>query len=186
MNPTGDDNRWIIVPGWGKFQVAGLHRRPTWIRLYTELLHKDEFRSLTLAERGALMTIWLGYAETRGRLTVRQWRRYCPRRAPYVALEALSHAGFIRLSTALDVEKEIEEGLSPIVRAGARPRDPDAELLSEALNVAADWQGGPSETFDSELDTLERKYGLKLAPSQRMELWDVALRREKPTEERKP
>ena len=43
---------WIEVVGWEKFQHYK-SRRPLWIKTYTELLTKREYRALTGAEAWA-------------------------------------------------------------------------------------------------------------------------------------
>ena len=61
-------DEWIIVPNWHRFQHYGLARRPTWIKNYPVLLHKDEYTDLPLGARGLLHGIWLAYADRDGRL----------------------------------------------------------------------------------------------------------------------
>ena len=52
---------WIVIPNWDKFQHYK-NRGPVWIKLYTELRDRDEWRHLTLAARGLLASIWIEYA----------------------------------------------------------------------------------------------------------------------------
>ena len=59
--------QWIVIPNWDKFQHYG-DREPTWIKVYTELSHRDDWRRLTHAERGLLLGIWIEYACGKGQL----------------------------------------------------------------------------------------------------------------------
>jgi hypothetical protein len=95
--PAGTQpERWIVIPNWERFQHYK-DRTPPWIKVYPELLHNDAWLSLTDAQKGLLLTIWLEYAYAHGQL--RASRIPTLTRPAYVArtLKALSDAGFIRL-----------------------------------------------------------------------------------------
>lgn len=62
--------KWIVIPNWDKFQHrdAWRGRRPIWIKVYTEVLDKQEYRDLPMRLRGLLHDIWMLYALTDGQL----------------------------------------------------------------------------------------------------------------------
>jgi hypothetical protein len=99
---------YIVIPNWPKFQHYK-DRLPPWIKLYLELLHKPEWRRLSLRDRGLLTGIWLAYAEANGRLQVRDvfWMFDSEGCSAGVArvlrsrcLRRLNHAGFIAFSAS--------------------------------------------------------------------------------------
>lgn len=94
------ENRWIVVPQWGRFQHYGRTRRPIWIKNYNALLHKDDYIDLTLGLRGLLHGLWLAYADSEGRLRRRDLAATLHARARDVHLEALQQAGFIEFSAS--------------------------------------------------------------------------------------
>src|SRR5215831_1543053 len=110
------DERWIIVPNWDRFQHYK-DRNPNWIKVYNELLHDDDWLTLTDAQRGFLLTVWLEFASAHGQLKA---SRIPSRMRPVdVArtLERLNHAGWIQLvaskplaiARSREVEKSREE-----------------------------------------------------------------------------
>lgn len=90
---------WIVVRNWKKFQHYR-NRDPIWIKVYTELFDRDEWLNLTLAERGLLIHIWLGYAWTDGQLRLSQVRPKSGLRHFQGHITSLVHAGFITLSAS--------------------------------------------------------------------------------------
>jgi len=50
-----------------------------------------------------------------------------------------------------------------------------AEVLARAWQIAASWNGNRSDTFDDQLDDLERELGARLTASERLRVWDAAL-----------
>lgn len=128
-------DKWIVVPNWDKFQGRRERPRAPWIKLYVALLHKSEWRDLSLTDQGVLVTIWLYYAEEDGRLRLsdlirwtlpeavhqedaseqaeraRNVHRMCISRAS----ARLNHAGFI----AFSCDKPLPLSLYPITRARA-------------------------------------------------------------------
>lgn len=104
---------WIVVPNWKRFQHYGLIKTPAWIKLYTSLNSHDAWNGLSMAERGLLVTIWIEYARSGGRLKTARiptedGYKYLRRH-----LESLNHAGFIHFSSRAEVEveeKEVVEG----------------------------------------------------------------------------
>jgi hypothetical protein len=90
-------DRWIVVPNWDKFQHYK-DRDPPWIKLYRDLLHKDEWLDLPLAARGLLTGIWLAYAEWNGRLRVSDLRTVMGHtRDTHGTLQRLVDAGFVEV-----------------------------------------------------------------------------------------
>jgi hypothetical protein len=90
---------WIVIPGWDKFQHYA-DRRPVWIRLYTELRDRDEWRALTLAEQGLLVNIWIEYASSDGLLAFRRFPSRIPQKISRRSLDSLRDAGFIEVSAS--------------------------------------------------------------------------------------
>jgi hypothetical protein len=108
---------YLIVNNWERFQHYK-DRNPNWIKNYVELTGSDEYRRLTLAERGLLHGIWLEYARSHRRLlgTTSELQHRLGARVYTRQLERLEQAGFIRLvaiaykqSSAMP-EKEEKEG----------------------------------------------------------------------------
>lgn len=69
-----DDERWIVIPNWEKFQHPDViraakkgHALP-WIRLYTGLLDDANYMRLSFRLRGLLVDIWMLYATHRMQL----------------------------------------------------------------------------------------------------------------------
>jgi DNA-binding transcriptional ArsR family regulator len=129
------DDRWIVVRNWEKFQHY-TNRNPPWIKLYTSLDADDEWRQLTFAERGLLVSVWIEYARTRGRLSVSMLTKLSGMRTYSAHLKALRDAGFItiRASKPLALE-ELEKKKKELganapkpkpfeARQNATPKDP--------------------------------------------------------------
>lgn len=190
---------WVVVPNWERFQHYK-DRGPVWVKLYTELNSRDDWRQLTFAQRGLLVSIWTEYARSGGQLRSVDIGGRVGQRDRHGTLDALIRAGFVEIvdSAPLSLARSREEsrGLanaSPLrKRGGAPPAAPEgggappaeedrAELLRRATAVAADWNGGASEEFDGRMDELERELHARLSHSQRVRLWEEALRRDRRT-----
>jgi hypothetical protein len=115
------ESDWIIVPNWDRFQHYK-DRRPAWIKVYTELSSRDEWCRLTAAQRGLLVTIWLEYANSRGRLRVDRVSDQIPNKGLSKSFEALSHAGFIRIVDSNSLAQIVEVLRTSTKRAAARAR----------------------------------------------------------------
>ena len=127
-----NDDLWITVPGWEKFQHYGPNRAPIWIKNYTALLHKDDYLDLTLAERGLLHGIWLAYAENRGHLRAGpDISRKLSQRTLKRSLNALSYAGFVGFSASRPLDLRTT---SVDACAGERP----ASALERRRRAAAE------------------------------------------------
>jgi hypothetical protein len=108
---------WIVVRNWDKFQHYK-DRDPAWIKLYMELRNRDEWRQLTLAQRGLLVCIWQEYAAANGELRTSDLPSLILQKLPLNSLESLSHAGFIELAASKPLA---------LARAGARSREEETE-----------------------------------------------------------
>lgn len=163
MSPS---NEWIYIPNWEKFQhYKG--RRPVWIKCYTELLRDDNYLALSFRQRGILHGIWLLYAESRlvlGSSPARLGKLLGDESVRRRDLEALCHAGFIKLSaskplapryqdaspeeeTDTEVEtekKEQTQGLSVLRGNGDKPEEMSIKTtIRESLAQAAAAQEQP-------------------------------------------
>lgn len=92
-------DQWIEIPNWHRFQHYR-DRRPLWIKVYLDLLRKDEYMDLPLAARGLLHGIWLAYADWDGQLRVSDLTSALHARCSYAHLELLNHAGLIAFSAS--------------------------------------------------------------------------------------
>ena len=90
------DDTWIIIPNWDKFQHYK-DRDPVWIKLYTELNSRAEWLDLTDAERGLLVTVWVEYARSDGRLRASKIPSSARQKGRKRGLDRLVQAGFLRL-----------------------------------------------------------------------------------------
>lgn len=96
--------RWIVIPRWDGpdgFQHYK-NREPTWIKNYTRLLNDEEYRSLTMHQRGVLHGLWLEYAASNRQIpdSTLSITRRLGERVTRATLEALNHAGFIQFSAS--------------------------------------------------------------------------------------
>jgi len=122
---------WITVPGWDKFQ-GYRHRDPPWIRVYTRLAHKDEWLSLTLGQRGLLVTIWIEYALSDQSLSVEAVRKQVGRGFKQGSLKRLADAGLIVLSASKPVRQR-QRRVKPVTRARQNGTAGDALPIDEQL-----------------------------------------------------
>ena len=109
-------SEWIVIPNWDKFQHYS-DRVPAWVKLYTELAHKDEWFQLSAAKRGLLVSCWLEYALAGGVLELTQLRRRSGLRARAGDLDSLQAAGFIEIRAS-----------RPRARARTRARERREEI----------------------------------------------------------
>lgn len=141
---------WIIVPHWDRFQHYK-NRNPPWIKLYTELNSSDDWCSLTLAERGLLVGIWLEYARSNGQFSTLDVAKRLDLADHYAHvskhLKALTNAGFIEvvaskpLAPVLAPEEKIvreEKKLDPTLARESgkpveRPTSPPAEGVEQIV-----------------------------------------------------
>ena len=94
-------SEWIVIPNWEKFQHRADRSLP-WIKLYVELSGRDDWRQLSLSERGLLVVLWIDYARSKGRIRVLDVGNRAGLTPHYAHvsrhLKALSDAGFIEIS----------------------------------------------------------------------------------------
>lgn len=181
-------DEWIIVPNWERFQHYK-DRDPTWIKLYTELRNRDEWRHLTLAARGLLASIWIEYVAASGQLRPSDIPSLTLQKVPRKTFDSLIQAGFIVLSAskpvrlararvlAAETEKEKETPLPPLKKTAEK----HAEVLAAGHQLAASWNGnGDSVALNDALDRLEQEHHAKLTVLERDDLWDKAFAIAKP------
>jgi len=127
MSANGRNEEWISVVGWRRFQhYDPSKRRPAWIKLYLDLLQKDEY--LELSEHRALLIhrLWITYAASGCRLLLdtASISRRTGLRVTRADIEALCNAGFL----AIVASSALAEGYQD---ASPRERDIDISLLKE-------------------------------------------------------
>jgi hypothetical protein len=120
-----NDDPWIIVPNWDRFQHYK-DREPIWIKVYSELNSRDDWRRLPYSERGLLVSIWIEFGRSRGQLSVSTVSEQCGQRVRSRSLQALSHAGWIQLSAS-----------KPLALSRARASSASREERREEKNARA-------------------------------------------------
>ena len=141
---------WIVIPNWEKFQHY-TDRNPAWVKLYTELNRRDDWRSLTLSERGVLVSIWAEYGSSNGQIRVVDVGHRIGLQSKYAHLyrhiESLNRAGFVTivaskpLALARSREKKVsetEKNYPKRIAGTAKPEAPrpaaeGSELIVERL-----------------------------------------------------
>ncbi len=100
-NGTDPRRRWIVIPNWDNFQHYK-DRSPAWIKLYTDLMHRDDFLELTGHQRSVLLGIWLEYASSHCQLldSTTMLSARLRLRVTTPTLKVLSDAGFIEFSAS--------------------------------------------------------------------------------------
>ena len=116
---------WISVRNWRKFQhYDPAKRAPKWIKVYGELMHDDDFRSLSGFRRGLLISLWLEYSLSRTclRLDLKMLNRSLGLDSKMSDWKALQDAGFIDILASkpladcyqdASLEVEVEEEKNP-------------------------------------------------------------------------
>ena len=188
-NWTGDS--YIVVHNWERFQHYR-DRNPLWIKVYARLLQDPAYLRLSLAGKGLLTVIWLTYSQQNCVVSVSDLRQICRSRVSNLTLDLLLEAGFIDISASkpLAAKKEKEKE-----KDSPKPPQPEAEgfggvqllddeeakrlAVARALDIAVDWDGGPSEDFDARLDDIEHDLEVRLDVVLRSRLWDQALKRDR-------
>ncbi len=104
------DHGYIYIPNWDKYQHYKDNARPAWIKLYTELLDRDDYRELSLAERGLLHNVWMLISRVgNGNLKCDSRSLGSRLGVRRVSLEPLIHAGFIEVRSRDDLDQRREE-----------------------------------------------------------------------------
>jgi len=125
------DELWIEIPNWDRFQHYR-DRNPPWIKNYLELLHDDNYLSLTGHERAVLHGLWLEYASSRRRLRLdtRSISARLNLRVTTATLERLNHAGFVTLSAS--------KALAPRVARGEAEQEKEKSLPAKEASYEAE------------------------------------------------
>jgi hypothetical protein len=122
---------FIYVRNWKKRQHHK-YESPPWHKVYNNLLHDDDYLSLTAADRGVLHAIWmLASVSGEGRLSADSKslaRRLNVRR---VSLEPLIQAGFIEVFDTKRVRGESESVTTEQSREEKRTTEPSSEVLPD-------------------------------------------------------
>lgn len=138
-----ESERWIVIPNWPELQHYK-ERDPAWVKLYTRLLHKDEYLALTYRQRGILHGIWMLYAASDGRISAGGGGEVGsmlaqlgtkPGQKPVGSrdLEALNEAGFITFSASRPLALRYQRA-SP---------ETEREKNTKAVTSKADADNGP-------------------------------------------
>jgi hypothetical protein len=114
------DDLWLLIPGWTKFQHYK-DRDPVWIKLYMDLRNRDEWRHLTLAERGLLVSLWLEYGAANTVIRRSDIGRLVGQDTRSQQLDSLLGAGFIDFSAS-----------KPLALAHARARAKETETEKDS------------------------------------------------------
>jgi hypothetical protein len=107
--------RWRIeIPRWDDFQHYKDRTRPTWIKDYTKQIDDEAYLELSAAQRGLLHDLRLLCAMSAGDIptsliTISRRLGY---KVSSASLEALNHAGFIRL-TSIGTSRPSSRGAVP-------------------------------------------------------------------------
>lgn len=134
-----NDDLWIIVPNWAKFQHYK-DRTPRWIKQYSDLVHRDEYLELSPTSRALLHGIWSLYALADGvlRAGVVPGELRLPNARPS-HWDALTDAGFIQLSAskplALRALAREEERREEKTRVRAKPKPRELERRAKAARA---------------------------------------------------
>jgi hypothetical protein len=95
------DDRWIVIPNWERFQHYK-DRDPPWIKLHRTLASDPEWLALSGHRRALLISLWLEYASTNGRvkLDTHSISRRVNLRVTRADITSLVHAGLIGVSAS--------------------------------------------------------------------------------------
>lgn len=129
---------WIVIPEWEKWQ-ARRDRHDPWIKDYVDQLDRDEYVSLTFADRGLLGDIRRLFSRLDGHLKVSSLPGLTQQKVRQKSLDSLRGAGFIEILAAkppplgrqfaanprpirgLEVEVEVEGPPYPLEDEGEKP-----------------------------------------------------------------
>jgi hypothetical protein len=150
------DSQWITIPNWEEFQHYK-DRDPNWIKVYTRLLHDDAWLSLTDAQKGFLLTVWLEFASTDGHIRAcRVPSRIRPANVQRT-LEALSDAGFIALSASKPLAQSKRREYKALEKLGAKGTNPGHdESIEHQPEKPTNGSGNPETTPEERHQIAER------------------------------
>lgn len=116
--PSHDHPGYIYIPNWDEFQHYH-DRDPVWIKLYLRLLDKDEYRALTMSQRGLLHDIWILVARAGNGRLVASPRTLSGQLGTRVRhLEPLIHAGFIEVRASKLLAQSKSKRRNPLTPSG--------------------------------------------------------------------
>jgi len=90
---------WLVVVGFPKWQ-SRRDRRDPWLKDWLDQLDRDEYLTLTLAERGLISDIRKAYARHNGQLRAELLPGLIHARVRIKQLDRLVEAGYLLLSAA--------------------------------------------------------------------------------------
>lgn len=102
-------DQWIVVKNWEKFQHYK-DRDPPWIKLYTSILHDDEYLKMPPYTRLVLLSIWILYSRSCCQLigNTASLSRQASMRITRQHLERLEQAGFITFSDSKPIARSYQ------------------------------------------------------------------------------
>ena len=156
---------WIVIPEWEHFQHRDAARVvvPTWIKLYTELLSKDEFYELSFHLRGMLVSLWIEYARSKRQLrgSTSALSRRLGHRVTRRDLAALEATGLLAFSASKPASSDASTNASVEERREEKRREEEPlfhetvpSVSPELHDAAADGltAEAPSEELEDEPD----------------------------------
>ena len=133
------NDRWIVIPGWSKFQHYPDNRGIVWVKDYLDQLDRDDYMDLTLAERGLLADLRKLFARRRGLVhaDAKLLSRALTVRVTQKHLDSLNDAGFIQIVASKPLaqkrSKKREEKKRPaLARETEPPTQPSAPPHADA------------------------------------------------------
>jgi hypothetical protein len=139
--------RYIWIPRWDEFQHYK-DRQPPWIKVYTRLLHDDDYLSLSGHRRSILHGLWLVFASSsrRVRLDSRSLSARLQLRITSEDLKALNRAGFVEVVASKALAERLQS---------ARP-ETETETETESKAVQTDSRDVAVTALESINKTLRR------------------------------
>ena len=124
-------SEWIEVVDWDNFQHYK-KRRPPWIKNYLDLLNNDDYRDLTAHQRAVLHGLWMLYAASGCQIhaNTASLTRQLALRVSSRQLEALNHAGFLRIVDSRPLARGYPRDRDIKKRSKTTRKNEEPELLS--------------------------------------------------------
>jgi hypothetical protein len=155
-NPQVNDSGFIYVRNWKKRQHHK-YESPPWHKVYNNLLHDDDYLSLSAADRGVLHALWmLASVSGDGRVSANSKslaRRLNVRR---VSLEPLIQAGFIEVFDTKRVREESESVTTEQSREEKRTTEQPSSEMQPGTPTSTNGTGTAIETINGEDPDLAR------------------------------
>lgn len=122
---------WLVVPNWSKWQ-SRRDRSDPWLKDWLDQLDRDEYLTLTLAERGLIADIRRTFARFDGQLRVTMLAGYIHARVQRKQLDRLVEAGFLVISAA----KPPPIGSASAARArGEKEEEKDTPISRQSRDI---------------------------------------------------